>query len=925
MRYAIARAVVLAFILFQFSPQLAGQSGPPGLSPSASKETHWTVDDMVAAERAEQFQISPNGQWVVWVKLVPDADKDEMVSNLILSSLTAKQGIQLTRGPHQDSSPKWSSDGKLIAFLSERALPKPAAKEADGAKEEPKNQIWLINPQGGEPWPLTQSERGVKTFDWINAETILVAAEEDESFYEHTLKEKKDDSRAVDDAEHTPPVRLFKVNVKTGEINRLTANTDWIQAVVVSPDGKRAVAIHLCSLSYEFDEKVKPAIILYDLATGKGAPVSLEGKDVPWFPETLPQIHWAPDSAGFYTLAAHSTNPVYHVAFVNVLYYYDVARVTATKVDLDWENALPVDSDAAYAVTPDGFVALLAAGARFKPARYMRQGDHWTRAWLEGEDANNIFAVELAKDGKTLVYQSSSASRPEQWFRATLDGNTLTGRAPFTDVNPGFQKKSAARTEVVRWKGALDEEVEGILYYPQHYEPGKKYPLVLMIHGGPLGADLDSWDDRTSAPTNLYTERGAFVLKPNYHGSSNYGLKWAESIGAKYYELEVPDIEKGVDYLIGRGLVDPARMGTMGWSNGAILTIALTVNSNRYKAASAGAGNVEQLSDWGYTEFGAAFDNYYLGAPPYDDPQVYVRKSPIFEFKKVRTPTIIFSGTDDRAVGHAQAWQHFRTLQQIGQADTRFVPFPGEPHGLKKLSHRRRKVEEELAWFDKYLFQSAPAANDALKLDSPLAQALKRRSIKRVGTNYGVLVKSALVPETVSHHGLQLGRFEVTRAQYAAFDKNYRIEPGSENFPASGISFADAQAYCAWLSRLTGENYRLGKVEELAAIYRDAKDNENTLDYWAGYSVNPDDAARLQSKLKELSGAAPLLKPVGSFAGRGEEELVFDLGGNVAEWAVDKEAFGKALGGSADQPADPKSPASNASPAYTGFRVVKGP
>jgi dienelactone hydrolase len=445
-----------------------------------------------------------------------------------------------------------------------------------------------------------------------------------------------------------------------------------------------------------------------------------------------------------------------------------------------------------------------------------------------------------------------------------------------------------------------------------------------MIHGGPLGADMDSWDDRTSAPASLYTQRGAFVLKPNYHGSSNYGLKWAESIGAKYYELEVPDIEKGVDSLIARGLVDPERLGTLGWSNGAILTIALTVNSARYKVASAGAGNVEQLSDWGYTDFGAAFDNYYLGAPPYDDPQLYIRKSPIFEFKKVRTPTIIFSGTDDRAVGHAQAWQHFRVLQQIGQADTRFIAFPGEPHGLKKLSHRRRKVEEELTWFDKYLFKPNPAVNDALKEDSPLAQELKRRSVKRVGTNYGVPVKSTLVPEVVGYQGLQLGRLEVTRTQYAVFDKNYRIDPGTENYPASGISFADAQAYCAWLSKLTGEDYRLGKVEELEAIYKATRDNENTLDYWAGYSVNPDDAARLQSKLKELEGAAPLLKEVGSFPGRGEEELVFDLGGNVAEWAADKDGKGKALGGSADQPTDPKASESNATPTYVGFRVMKG-
>jgi dipeptidyl aminopeptidase/acylaminoacyl peptidase len=884
----------------------------------------WDVEDMIAMEKAEDFQISPDAKWVVWVKHLPDANKGEMVSNLFLSSLFERQEVQLTRGPSNETHPRWSRDGRLIAFLSERALPKSPGKDWDSEKESPKAQIWLIHPFGGEPWPLTRGERAVKDFDWIDPESILYAAEEDPALYERTRKEKEDDSRAVDDAAHTPPVRLFKVNVKSGEVTRLTDNGDWIQSVSVSPDGKWAVAVHLRSLSYEFDEKVKPATLLYDLASGKGQPIFPDGHILPWMPEAAPQIQWTDDSAGFYVLTPYSTHPTYHVAFVKRLYYFGVAQGLATSIDPDWERELPVDTDRAYAVTPDGFIALVAAGVRFKPARYTREGNGWKRAWLEGEDVNNIFAVAAARDGKTLVYESSGATRPVQWFRATLDGNTLTGRVQITDLNPKFQKKVAARAEVVRWKGALDEEVEGILFYPQDYEAGKEYPLVVMIHGGPLGADLDCWDDRTFAPTNLYTQRGAFVLKPNYHGSSNYGLKWAESIGGgKYYDLEVPDIEKGVDDLIRRGLVDPGRLAAMGWSNGAILTIALTVANPRYRAASAGAGNVEQLSDWGYTEFGAAFDNYYLGAPPYADPQLYVRKSPVFEFQKVRTPTIVFSGSDDRAVGHAQGWLHFRALQQIGQADTRFIPFAGEPHGLKKLSHRRRKVEEELAWFDKYLFKTAPPHEEALKEDSPLAQALMRRSFKRAGTNYGIPVKSTLVPEVVSYQGRRLGRFEVTRAQYATFDKNYRFESGTENYPATNISFAEAQAYCAWLSKLTGENYRLGRTEELEAIYKAAKDNENTLDYWAGYNLNPDDAARLQTKIQGLSGLAPLLKEVGSFKGRGEAEPVFDLGGNAAEWTVDQGGKGKPLGASADQPADVKTRGPRSSPSYIGFRVMK--
>ncbi|MBZ5544762.1 MAG: prolyl oligopeptidase family serine peptidase [Acidobacteriia bacterium] len=902
-------------------PQRAGGKETGAASaPATDKETQWNAEDMIAEEKGEEFRISPDAKWVVWVKEYPDADKDEMVANLFLTSLVEKQEIQLTRGPNKDANPRWSPEGKLLAFLSDRPLPKkPGKDEEDTPKEPPKTQLWLINPQGGEPWPLTRLERDVKDFDWIDAENILMAAEEDLSLYERELKEKKDDSRAIDDALHSPPVRLFRVNVKSGEITRFTANDDWIQSVNVSPDGKWAAAVHQRSLSYEFDEKVKPVTYLYGLASGDSKKIFTEGTII------ASQLLWTPDSRGVYAVAPYSTDPVYHQAFVNRLYYYDAALGRAANVDLQWENDLTVDSPVAYAVTPEGFIALLAAGARYKPARYTRHGERWDREWLEGQDVNNLFSLAASRDGRTLVYLSSTASRPEQWFRATLEGVKLTGRAQLTELNPKIEKKISARSEVVRWKGSLDEDVEGILFYPRDYQAGTKYPLVLMIHGGPLGADMDSWDQDYAYPVNLYTERGAFVLRPNYHGSSNYGLKFAESIGGgKYYDLEVPDIEKGVDALIARGLVDPKRLATLGWSNGAILTIALTVETPRYKVASAGAGDVEQPSDWAYTDFGAAFDNYYFGAAPIDDPQLYIRKSPMYEFKKVRTPTIIFSGTDDRSVGHAQAWEHFRTLQQLGQTDVRFIAFPGEPHGLKKISHRRRKVEEELAWFNKYFLKPGPPANEALKDDSPLAQAPKRRNIQRAGARDGVLVKSTLIPEVVTYQGLRLGRFEVTRAQYAAFDGDYKIEPGTENYPASGISFEKAQAYCAWLSKLSGESYRLGKVDELEPIYKAAKENENTLDYWAGYNVNPDDAAHLAAKVRELAGAAPLLKEVGSFKGHGDDDLVFDLGGNVAEWAIDKDGSGKPFGGSADRPADQKARQSAPDPAYVGFRVVKG-
>ncbi|HZY83952.1 MAG TPA: prolyl oligopeptidase family serine peptidase, partial [Gemmataceae bacterium] len=307
---------------------------------------------------------------------------------------------------------------------------------------------------------------------------------------------------------------------------------------------------------------------------------------------------------------------------------------------------------------------------------------------------------------------------------------------------------------------------------------------------------------------------------------------------------------------------------------------------------------------------------------PLDDPRLYVRKSPFYRLDRVRTPTLIFFGAEDRVVATEQGWVQYRGLQQLGKAPVRFVLFPGEKHLLTKLAHQRRKVEEELAWFDRHLFKPGPAAkNEALKEGSPLAWALKRKQARRDGRRYGTLEKGVLAPETVKHGALHVGRFEVTRAQFAEFDKQYEVGPGRENYPASGVTFEQARAYCAWLSKATGRRYRLPTAAEADDLYDKAEDGDNTLDAWAGYAVNPDDAVRLRPKLAEL-GPGALLREVGAGRAAGDA-AVFDLGGNVAEWVTAKDGKGELRGGSADRPADARRRRADAALEYRGFRVVR--
>jgi dipeptidyl aminopeptidase/acylaminoacyl peptidase len=901
MRFVVC---ALAGLLLGTSPLLAAQPAT------------WAIDDVILAESIHDVQVSPDGRWAVWDHNAPDKSKGEMVDNLVRLDLKTGRETVLTRGAESCLSPRWSPDGKLLAFLSTRGA------ERGHSDEDAKSQIWLIDPTGGEPWRLTDWPRGVLHFQWAGASALVFVAQEKATLRARNLKERKDDSTIVEDEKHEPPARLFRVEISSKKVKRLTDNRDRIETLTVSPNGRHAVAIHNRSLRYTYDNKIKPAVFLHELESGQSRRIFREPH---W---NVSHVRWSLDGRGFFVVNEYNSQPQFNQAGIAQLHFYDLARNASTPIDLDWERGLATQTEnndaPGFIVSRDGFLALLANGTRNKLARYVRDGDAWQREWITGEHAANVFAMQVSADGKTLLYAHSTASTPAQWYRAALDGSRLVKPQAFAVLKERLRQLPRARTEVTRWKGALGDEVEGILYYPHGYRPGTKYPLVVMIHGGPAGADFDSWEETWSYPANLVCQRGAFVLKPNYHGSSNYGLKWLESITrGRYGDLEMIDIEKGVDSLIARGLIDPARLALSGWSNGAILTNHLTVRTTRYRAAIAGAGSVEYVSDWANCDFGDAFDRYYLGASPLDDPLRYLVKSPFYRLDRVRTPTLIFFGGEDRTVPVQQGWMHYRALQQLGKTDVRFVLFPGEKHSLKKLAHQRRKVKEEMAWLDRHLFQAPAKANPSLKPDSPLARALKLRQARRDGGRYGLLVKDHLIPETVTFGKLKIGRFEVTRSQFAQFDQTYAVESGRENYPANGITFEQAQRYCAWLSKLTRRTYRLPNETEATELYAVAEANENTLDHWAGYAVNPDDAARLRETLKELGRNAPLLKKVGCFRAAGTETAVFDLGGNVAEWTVTKDGKGVLRGGSADTPADTQRKTSLAEPAYRGFRVVE--
>jgi dipeptidyl aminopeptidase/acylaminoacyl peptidase len=906
---------------------------------SLTARAQWTPDDVVNAESATSFDLSPDGKTAVWAKRTAHKEKDAFVSKLFLTRLDQREAgkpvtIQLTRGDDADRNPLFSRDGKLIYFLSAR----------DKGKK-----IWAINPAGGEAYEVKTLEVNPSNPHWLNDSTLVFVAEEGKTLYEKEAEDRKDDVQVIEDTAHFKPSRLFTLNVKSKDLRRLSDNRFPVAVYAVSRDGNWIVSAHTRSPHFGADGKPRPEIRLWDVRAGTSRGIISEQYGAG-------QFLFAHDNAGFYFTINQTSDTLWSGAGVRMLRYYDLAsgRVSPVPVGHEWGLG------GGLMRTANGVIVELANGPTNKLAVVERKPGPlaWTVKPLAvpASMGEHVAPLVLSKDHGTMLYEYSTASVPTQYHVGKLTTDTKKGTVSlgtdgeFITLNAGFPKKKIAKSEVMRWKGWRDDEVTGILYYPTNYQPGRAYPLVVSIHGGPSAADGDAWGESWAYFPNILAQKGAFVLMPNYHGSSNHGQAFVESIAKNYYEPELEDITKGIDALVAKGLVTRDSLGVQGWSNGAILTTMLTVRyPDLFKVAAPGAGDVNWTSDFGTCQFGVTFDQHYFGGAPWDNVggktynEAYITKSPLFELERVKTPTIIFHGSEDRAVPRDQGWEYYRALQQIGQAPVRFLWFPGQPHGLQKVTHQLRKMNEEIAWFDKYLFGKKDTLNEAFKKDSPLAMLLEKDKAARLSNgSFGVTVGqdkmgyAVLGPEVVSlgKDTIAVGRFEVTRAQMNDFINNQQsansdatrplLVGEAANLPVTP-SYEQAFAYCQWLTEKTGKKHRLPnarEARELAKKAREVAAKENTLNHWAGYALTLDEVPTLKQKLSGLK--TTLLKPVGSFAASkvGEADL-YDLGGNVAEWYTKDDGTPGTYGHSAYDFADPTNETPKTDRAHVGFRVVQ--
>ena len=886
-----------------------------GYSQESEEKDKWTPENIINQESLSGLEFSPDNKFVVWTKRRGIKKEDKFISDIYMTRLDMiKEGkfrtIRMTSEDESDRSPVVSPDGEKIYFLSSREKGK---------------VLWEMSAYGGEPQKVHEFENGISNLQWKNDNTIVFESNDGKTLYD--TENEKDNTVVVEDSIHWNISRVYSYDLKKKEITRLTDNDHPLSSWKISHNGRYIVARLTMSPHFGVDGQPKPEVYIFDIETGSKKQV-LKGYQSPG------NFFFTADDNGFYFTSEKSSDPEFEGSGITELYFYSVFNDGITKIDLEWANGI----GGRIHTMGNNLIVSLANGPLRKVAFYQKIGNSWKKWDLDFADKNEHVAIlGTSLRGDKLAYVYSTASKLPEYYVADLSIGkkqiSITGEKELVALNDNLKKKPIAKSEIYYWEGANGDKISGILYYPEKYETGKKYPLILSIHGGPTGVDMDSWSERWSTYPQIYSQKGAFVLKPNYHGSGNHSLEFIESIKkGVYYDLEEIDLLNGIKSLQDKGYVDDSKLGIMGWSNGAILATMMTLrHPDMFKAAAPGAGDVNWTSDFGTCSFGVTFDRSYFIGAPWDDVdgktynEMYITKSPLFEIEKIKTPTIIFHGSEDRSVPRDQGWEYYRGLQQVGKAPVKFLWFPGQPHGLQKITHQLRKMKEEIAWFDTYLFETYKPENEAFKKESPLARKLEMKDWSIHEGHYGVWANEKLLPEMVSlgKDTIHLSRFELTNAQYQFYKKDYTYPVSESNYPVRGLSEADIQGYINWLNLQTGKSYRLPNTTEGRKLHDEAvkvAPDENTLNYWAGYKITKDEVELIDQKIKEAK--TNLFLAVGSFKPvKIKDAKIYDLGGNVSEYYTEGGQL-RVYGYSAYDYADPADRSEIKDNTHTGMRLV---
>jgi dipeptidyl aminopeptidase/acylaminoacyl peptidase len=648
-----------------------------------------TIDQSLEMKAAFSPQISPDGKYIVYEVSRTNWDDNAFERDLWIADTATGDTHQLTASKKSSTNASWSADGKWIAFLSDR--PGQISGTPEGKK-----QIYVIAADGGEARQVTKIETGVNNLEWSpDSKELAFSAEDPEPKAMKDRKEKYGEYEVVH-ADYNM-TQLWTVEIPANdastlpEAKRLTEGTTFsVGEFTWSPDGTRIA----------FSAQRDPDLISSE--TADIYVVTIGDRKVKKIvntpgPERNPQ--WSPDGKqiAFETTAGSK------------YFFYTNVKIAIVEADGGTPRVLTdaFDEDPGLiAWAPDG----IYFAAEQKTYAHLFRLNPGTKAIekLSSPDHLAAFSFSFSKDFKQVAYRAALENEYAEIYASTVAPWQAKKITSLGDQLKGFK---SARREVISWKSSDGATIEGVLYTPPDFKVGKKYPLLVVIHGGPTGVDQPILNADRYYPIERFVAKGALILRPNYRGSAGYGEKFralnVRNLGVGDYA----DVISGVDSLIAKGFVDKDRVGSMGWSEGGYISAFITASSDRFKAVSVGAGISDWMTYYVNTDI-TPFTRQYLHATPWDDPEIYKKTSPITYIAKAKTPTLIQHGENDRRVPIPNGYELRQALEDHG-VPVKMVVYKGFGHGITKPKQQRAVMEENEKWFAKYIWNEEPAATPA--------------------------------------------------------------------------------------------------------------------------------------------------------------------------------------------------------------------
>jgi dipeptidyl aminopeptidase/acylaminoacyl peptidase len=643
----------------------------------------WPVEPRLAYPVIPEVAPSPDGRQVAYTVREPllTDEKSEFLIHLYLATRDGGEPVQLTYGDSSDSNPAWSPDGRYLAFLSTRSG---------------KRNIYVLRADGGEAWPLTRYDKtDVAGLRWSPEGTRLAFL-----MPEPPSEEKEKQRKARDDAKQFGvdfdfthlSVVPFAVGPRTApEAKQLTHGRFQVVDFAWTPDGARIAFTHQPTPEADTWLETRLAIIAADGSADAAtdmAPIFAGGA----------HLHFAPDGRW---IACKAGEQPAHWAFAARVGLYPVpgdsgGTAPAVRTLAATPNSEPSvlgwapDGQAVYVLEQSGTASqIMALPVDGTPARQLTNADLYRmpasanrqgQIAFVGQDLHHPQAVYLFDAGRGETVKVAQPPLPTDWPQGELP-----------------------RAELIRWQAPDGLTIEGILTYPLEYQAGKRYPLIVSIHGGPAGVFARTFLGAPGGQADVLSlaERGYAILRPNPRGSGGYGRTFRFANTGDWGGGDYQDIMAGVDHVIGLGLADPDRLGVAGWSYGGFMTSWIITQTHRFKAACIGAPVTDPISFNGTSDI-PGFIADYFGAEFWDDPEPYARQSPMAHVKGVTTPSLIQHGADDVRVPLGQGRELFNALRRQG-VPTEMVIYPRQGHGIGEPRLMLDVTRRATAWFERWV------------------------------------------------------------------------------------------------------------------------------------------------------------------------------------------------------------------------------